>query len=47
MLPTEKKSILRKGLRGKDHKTKHSHRKDILKKKKRYIKKIVIQNSRT
>ena len=33
MLPTEKKSILRKGLRGKDHKTKHSHRKDILKKK--------------
>lgn len=32
MVPTEKKSIPRKDLRGKDHKTKHSHRKDILKK---------------
>lgn len=31
MIPTEKKSIPRKDLSGKNHKTKHSHRKGILK----------------
>lgn len=31
MIPTEKKSIPRKDLSGKNHKTKHSHWKGILK----------------